>query len=176
MSTLVFFHHTGCFISSGCLLHLRSVNKDRQRVRSHRNAQIIETLLWDKDHKAPSFKRPQLLTSWSLKSEPSTFVNSTPAVQNLRDITHVPASAKWFAWNLHIDERAPLIFSQIQVARKYSTQVEVPERPCTPSIFGWTKGQHNSILPDSPAKVRPIDTSKQNAEPCDRSSGFWSLL
>lgn len=155
--------------------HLLLVHKNRQRVRSRRHACIVDKLVWQRPEQR-TFKVPSLLISTPVRSQSSTFVNHIPAVRKTRDVTHVPASAKWYAWNLYIDEKGPIIFPQIQVTRKYSTQIEVPESPGIPAIFGWSKGEHNSIQSHVPAKARPTDSRKHEGVSRRPSSGLWSLF
>lgn len=65
-------------------------------------------------------KRPALLSSVSPKSSPVVRQQELSARRKLHDVSHFPASAKWYFWHLYIDDRAPFVLTSLQVHRRPS--------------------------------------------------------
>lgn len=65
--------------------------------------------------------KPALLSSVPLKCIPTAAVSTKNARRNKqRDVSHFPASAKWYFWQLYVDGCASRVISAIQVQRKPS--------------------------------------------------------
>ncbi|KAK5955690.1 hypothetical protein OHC33_003331 [Knufia fluminis] len=118
------------------------------------------------------FPKPAALSSPG-KSSPTTFENHSPVARKKRDIAHVPASAKWYLWQIFVDEKAPLVLTSIHVDRRYSGE---------PLTTGWsidTPMPRIMGVPSAPRPQWPVARSKEyNGEDYgrrkyNRDSGYW---
>lgn len=111
------------------------------------------------------FPMPTVLSP-PLKSSTTALENQNPVARKKRDIAHVPASAKWYLWQVFIDEKAPLVLTNIHVDRRYSDG-----RPNT----GWSI---DTLTPRMlPAWMRTDSGVFSGADygqrKYDRDSGYW---
>ena len=118
------------------------------------------------------FPKPIMLSP-PLKSSPTTCKNSITVSRKKRDIAHVPASAKWYLWQILIDEKAPLVLTNIRVDRRYSDgrpssgwsiDTPTPRKMGMPTIprLDWTRAQSREFQCDIYGRRK-----------YDRDSGFW---
>lgn len=108
-----------------------------------------------------------------IKSSSTTFENHIPVGRKKRDIDHVPASAKWYLWHIFVDEKAPMVLTQIQVDRRYSRGVPASgwslDTP-TPRILGLPPMQRPE---DMRAHSRDFSGNIYGRRKYDRDSGYW---
>lgn len=111
------------------------------------------------------FPMPAVLAP-PLKSSTTALENQNSVTRKNRDIAHVPASAKWYLWQMFVDEKAPLVLTNIQVDRRYSDG-----RPTT----GWSIDTSTPrILPAwMRADSAVFSTANYGQRKYDRDSGYW---
>lgn len=86
------------------------------RRKNRRQSGLIDSLVSPLSRHAP----PSMLSSVPPKGSPVVRQHNITAQRKTKDISHFPASAKWYFWHLYIDGHAPFVLTSLQVHRRPS--------------------------------------------------------